>query len=91
MWLACSFGLYLSIYCAGSTGRGTARPVAHEDSALRPGEPKELHLKLRLPTQNQIKSVAINGGPASLGGLHNDTIIIQTRRENVFEVIGQFI
>jgi hypothetical protein len=56
----------------------------------RPGEPKEIHVKLRLPLQNQIRSVAVNGASATLGGLHQDTVIIQTGRERVFEVAGQF-
>jgi hypothetical protein len=54
----------------------------------RPGEPKQLHVKLRLPTRNSIRSVTVNGRVGSPGGPHNDTVIIETGSERVFEVVG---
>ena len=54
----------------------------------RPGEPKELHVKLRLPSQSRLQSVTVNTRPGTIGGPHNDTVIIKTGNEKVFEVIG---
>ena len=56
----------------------------------RAGEPKELHVKLRLPTRNQLQSVSVNGAAAKLDGSHQDTVVIETGRERVFEIAGQF-
>ena len=54
----------------------------------RPGEPKELHVKLRLPSQSTLQSVTVNSRPGTIGGPHNDTVIIKTGTEKVFEVVG---
>jgi hypothetical protein len=51
--------------------------------------PKEVHFKLRLPLQNLLQSVTVNRQPATLGGIHKDTVIITTRNEKRFEVVGQ--
>ncbi len=51
--------------------------------------PREVHFKLRLPLQSVIQSVTVNGQPAILEGVHNDTVIITTRNEKKFEVVGQ--
>jgi hypothetical protein len=51
--------------------------------------PKEVHLKLRLTPQSQLQSVTVNGQPATLAGTHKDTVIITTRNEKKFEVVGQ--
>jgi hypothetical protein len=56
----------------------------------RPGAPKELHVKLRLPAQSPLGTVTVNGRPAPLGGLHGDTVVVQTGTETHFEVVGQF-
>jgi hypothetical protein len=55
----------------------------------QPGSPKEIQVKLRVPVQNPIKTVTVNGRPATLGGLHKDTVIITTGNEKHFEVVGQ--
>jgi hypothetical protein len=55
----------------------------------QPGAPKEIQVKLRVPAQSPIKSVTVNGRPATLGGLHKDTVIIATGTEKRFEVVGQ--
>jgi hypothetical protein len=55
-----------------------------------PGSPKEVHLKLRLPAQNKLVKVSINGRAANLSGPHNDTVIVQTQNESRFEVVGEF-
>ena len=56
----------------------------------RAGAPKELHVKLRMPLQNAVKTATVNGRPATIGGPHNDTVLIQTGNEKHFEVVGQY-
>ncbi|MGA8274327.1 MAG: Tat pathway signal protein [Candidatus Sulfotelmatobacter sp.] len=51
--------------------------------------PQEMHFKLRLPAQTSLQTVAVNGRPVTLGGAHKDTVIIETKGERKFEVIGQ--
>jgi hypothetical protein len=62
--------------------------VATVDLA-QPGTPKEIQVKLRVPARAPLKTVTVNGRPATLGGLHKDTVIIQTGNERRFEVIGR--
>src|SRR6202789_201606 len=52
--------------------------------------PQEVHFKLRLPVHDSLKSVTVNGKSAALGGLHKDTVIITTKSEKKFAVIGRF-
>jgi len=66
-----------------------ARSVVATAELARPGAPKELYVKLRVPARNPLRTVTVNGRPASLGGLHNDMVIIATGNERHFEVIGQ--
>jgi hypothetical protein len=56
----------------------------------RAGAPKELHVKLRMPRANAVKTATVNGRQAAIGGVHNDTVIIQTGNEKHFEVVGQY-
>lgn len=51
--------------------------------------PKEVHFKLRLPEKMPLQSVTVNGQPASLRGIHQDTVVITTGVERRFEVIGR--
>jgi len=51
--------------------------------------PKELHFKLRLPKQMVLEHVTVNGEPASLGGVHADTVMIPTKGKTSFEIVGQ--
>lgn len=51
--------------------------------------PREIQVKLRVPLQSPIKSVTVNGRPATLGGVHMDTVIIPAGTEKRFEVVGQ--
>ncbi len=51
--------------------------------------PKEVHFKIRLPLRNSLKNVRVNGLPATLGGINNDTVVIKTRKSKTFEVTGQ--
>ncbi len=63
--------------------------TAHIDLARR-GAPKEVQVKFRLPFPNVLQNVTVNGGPAQIGGLHHDTVIIATGSERDFEVSGGF-
>jgi hypothetical protein len=36
-----------------------------------------------------LQSVAVNGEPAAVGGVHKDTVIITTGGKRNFEVIGR--
>jgi hypothetical protein len=65
------------------------RSVAATVELAQPGTPKEIQVKLRVPTRTPLQTVAVNGRPATLGGLHKDTVIIQTGNERRFEVIGR--
>ena len=71
-----------------------AKPAAKTVTATvelaRQGAPKELQVKLRLPAQYTLRTAAVNGLPANLGGPQNDTVIFATGREKHFEVVGQF-
>jgi len=52
--------------------------------------PKQLHFKMRLPAGSALQTVTVNGMPATVGGIHHDTVIISTGKQKVFEVVGQF-
>jgi hypothetical protein len=67
-----------------------AKNVIATVELARPGAPEELHVKFRLPIENALRTVTVNGQPAILGGPHNDTVIFGTRNEKHFEVTGSF-
>jgi hypothetical protein len=52
-------------------------------------KPQEVYFKLRLPAHVSLKTVTLNGRAVSLAGAGKDTIIIATRNEKNFEVVGQ--
>jgi len=52
--------------------------------------PKELHVRFRLPRQNALKTVTVNGRAAAIGGTQKDTVIISTGKEARFNVVGEF-
>jgi len=54
-----------------------------------PTLPKELHFKLRLPSQMALQQVTVNGKSATMGGLHHDTVVIETENKKQFEITGQ--
>lgn len=53
------------------------------------GAPRELHVKFRLPAANAVRSATVNGRPARMGGLHNDTVIIETGNRRSFVIDGK--
>lgn len=71
-----------------------ANPSAKNASATvelaRPGAPKELQVKFRLPAQNTLQKVTVNGKPATLGGPHNDVAIFPTGNKKHFKVVAEF-
>jgi len=56
----------------------------------RPGAPRELQVKFRLPASHSLKVATVNGRPAAFSGLHHDTVVFKTRNEKSFEVVAQF-
>jgi hypothetical protein len=67
-----------------------AKRVVAKVQLARAGEPKEIQVKFRLLRQNPLRAVMVNGRPATLAGLHNDSVTIQTGSEKGFEVVGEF-
>ena len=51
--------------------------------------PAELTFKLRLPAENKLRSVTVNGRAAKLGGPHGDTVMIATGDERKFEILAE--
>jgi hypothetical protein len=70
--------------------RPQSKSVVATVELARAGAPKELHVKLRMPPANAVKTATVNGRPAAIGGVHNDTVIVQTGNERHFEVIGLY-
>ena len=68
----------------------SARTVTATVELAQAGSPKEIHVKLRLPSQNALRGIIVNGKSASLAGRHNDTVIIRTENERQFEVVGRW-
>jgi hypothetical protein len=70
-----------------------AKPAAKSVEATvdlaQAGAPREIWVKLRVPVRSPIKKVTVNGRPAVLGGLHNDTVIIPTGGEKHFEIVAK--
>lgn len=67
-----------------------SKTVAATVELARAGAPKELHVKLRMPVEQAVKTATVNGRPATIGGIHNDTVIVQTGNEKRFEVVGTY-
>jgi hypothetical protein len=67
-----------------------SKSVAASVELARAGAPRELHVKLRMPLANAVKTATVNGRTATIGGVHNDTVIIRTGSEKRFEVVGQY-
>jgi hypothetical protein len=67
-----------------------SKSVVASVELARAGAPKELHVKLRMPLNSAVKTATVNGKPATIGGVHNDTVIIRTENARRFEVIGLY-
>ena len=55
------------------------------------GAPKELHVKFRLPKENSLRSVTVNGKPVKIGGAHNDVAISPSNHKQRFEIVAHFV
>jgi hypothetical protein len=66
-----------------------AKSVVAKVELARPGAPKEIQVKLRVPRESPLRSVTVNGQPARLSGKNNDTVVISTSGSKAFEVVGQ--
>jgi hypothetical protein len=69
--------------------RPATKSVVATVELARPGAPKEIQVKLRVPKQTPLQSVTVNGHPAKIQGKNNDTVVIATGSQKHFEVIGQ--
>jgi hypothetical protein len=56
----------------------------------RPGTPKQLHVKLRMPPESAVTSATVNGRPGTIGGVHHDTVIFDSANEKHFEIVGRY-
>ncbi|HKV29251.1 MAG TPA: hypothetical protein VJN90_13350 [Candidatus Acidoferrales bacterium] len=66
------------------------KQVAASVELARPGAPKELQVKFRLPAQNALQKVTVNGTAATLGGPHHDVAIFPTANQKHFELVAEF-
>ena len=57
----------------------------------RPGSPKEIQVKLRLPRRNSLRRAMVNGHPAVIGGRHDDCVIIPTASDKHFQIVAEFV
>jgi hypothetical protein len=69
---------------------GAAQRVTATVELARPGAPREVHVKMRLPVGNTLQSATVDGRPATIGGLHHDTVIVNTGSSKKFEVAGHY-
>jgi len=69
----------------------SAKSITGRIDLAENGKPEQLHLKLRLPLQNSLRQVTVNGQPANLGGSLNDTVIILSGKEKHFELSAQYV
>ena len=66
----------------------TDKKVAATVELAKAAAPKQVQLKFRLPADYKLQSATVNGRPATIGGPHNDVVMIDTRSERHFEVVG---
>lgn len=67
-----------------------AKTVRAEIELARPGSPREIQVKFRLPKTHPLRSLTVNGRPAQIGGVHRDTAIVPTANARSFEVVGEY-
>jgi hypothetical protein len=67
-----------------------AKNVRAEIELARPGSPKEIHVKFRLPKTHSLQTATVNSRPTQIGGLHRDTVITFTGNETKFEIEAAF-
>jgi hypothetical protein len=67
-----------------------AKNVRAEIQLARPGSPKQIHVKFRLPKTHSLQTATVNGRPAQIGGIHRDTVTASTENTAKFEVVVAF-
>ncbi|HLK69963.1 MAG TPA: hypothetical protein VKU19_41325 [Bryobacteraceae bacterium] len=67
----------------------STKSVSATVELARSPSPKEVHVKLRMPSQSAVKSATVNGRPATLGGVHGDTVVFEPGNTKHFEIVGQ--
>jgi len=72
-----------------SSPNASSSSVVAKVALARPGAPGEIHVKLRTPKDTPVRSVTVNGRPATLIGPQQDTVAIRTDSEQRFEIVGQ--
>jgi hypothetical protein len=68
----------------------SAKNIKANVDLKRPGSPREIQVKLRLPKQNALRKAVVNGRPAVIGGPHTDSVVIQTGSEKRFQIVAEF-
>jgi hypothetical protein len=76
-WGRVSFGL-----------QAKADRVTGQIEFLNTKVPREVDLTLRLPENSILKSATVNGEKTRIGGIHGDTVLIETKGHKRFEVKG---
>jgi hypothetical protein len=73
------------------TGSPQSKSATATVELARGAAPQELHVKLRPPAGMMLDRAIVNGRPATIGGLHRDTVVVPVRNDRRFEIRGQFI
>jgi hypothetical protein len=68
----------------------SAKQVTATVELQRPGSPKEVHVKLRLPNGSALQTATVNGRAATIGGPHSDTVLISAIDESRFEIVAKY-
>jgi hypothetical protein len=71
-------------------GKASSQVVATVALAADRRAPKEVHVKFRLPAQNVLQTVAVNGRPLAVTGVHKDTVVIAPGEQKHLEVTAQY-
>jgi hypothetical protein len=71
--------------------RDPVKPAVHANVRLaRAGSPQEVQVTVRLPKNNALKAVTVNGETAKFGGRHGDAVIFRTQNQKNFDVVVEF-
>lgn len=68
----------------------SAKSITGSISLAEHGKPEQIQVKLRLPLQNALRQVTVNGQPAKLGGSRNNMVIIFTGKDKHFDLKAQY-
>ena len=71
------------------TANRVAKSVTASVRLAKGDAPGEVHVKLRLPVENKLTAVTVNGQPGKLGGRHQDSVIVTVGKDRDFDIVGQ--